>query len=451
MIKVSVIVPAYNAEKYLGRCLDSLIKQTLKDIEIIIIDDGSTDSTWNIIIEYQNRYQDIVKGHKNKRNIGTGSTRNVGLSLAQGDYIIFVDSDDWVSPDYCLKLWEKAIEEKADVVYCTAHQVDANGQVIFEMIPQYREMNLKDSINKRKGFIAGLHNTIAYWNQLVRCDIYTYSGYQAMEGAIFNEDYMLACLPFLCEKIAVIDTPLYFQERRSNSVFYSEKKKFNERVRAADRVLEMANALNIFENNKEEWEYLYIVMAFLNAIPEFLNRKLYHMCPMDLMNTAIKKISDRFPEFIHNKYLLISLFEEQVRFLRAFCEGTDSFYHFYFGGYASLNDVYSNKIIQLVESMADKRIAIWGAGLKGQAFLLKGHSGVNKNICWIIDINEDLWGENICGIPIVSFDMIREEVETVLVMNDNHFVDIKNRIDAEADTYSINLINLEEYLIYENE
>lgn len=451
MIKVSIIVPVHNGEKFLRRCLNSLVEQTLKDIEIIVIDDGSSDSTWNLIIEYQDKYQGKIRGYRNKINIGTGSTRNVGLSLAQGDYIIFVDSDDWVSLDYCERLWEKAIQENADVVYCTAHQVDANSNVIYEMIPPYKTMDLKDPVNKRKLLVDGIHNTIAYWNQLVRRDIYTCTGYRAMEGAVFNEDYMLACVPFLCEKIAVIDTPLYFQEKRSDSVFYSEKKKFDERVKAADHVLDMAKTLDIFQNNKEEWEYLYIVMIFLNSIPEFLNRKLYFVYPMDLMQKAVAKIAEKFPEFTDNKYLLISPFEESVKFLRVFCKGVDHFYQFYYGSYACLNEAYSDKISQLVNSMSVQKIAVWGAGLKGQAFLLKGHRGVNENIHWIVDINEKLWGKEICGIPIVSFDMIRDEVETILVMNYIHFMDIKSMVDEVADSHKINIINLEEYLIYGTE
>lgn len=448
MIKVSIIVPVYNGEKYLGRCLNSLVKQTLTDIEIIIIDDGSTDSTWNVIMEYRDRYQGKIRGHKNKVNIGTGSTRNVGLSLAQGDYIIFVDSDDWVSLDYCERLWEKAIEEKADVVYCTAHQVDSNMQVIFEMIPPYCQMDLKNPVNKKKAFVAGIHNTTAYWNQLVRREIYVDSGYRAMEGAVFNEDYMLACIPFLCGKIAVVDIPLYFQEKRSDSVFYSRKRKFNERVKAADHVLDMAKALNVFRDNKEEWEYLYIVMIFLNSVPEFLDRKLYHVYPMDLMHTAVAKITEKFPKFIDNKYLPISPFEQSVKFLRIFCKGADYFYQFYYGSYAWLNDVYSDKIIRFVENMSDQRIAIWGAGLKGQAFLLKRHPGVNEKIHWIIDINKEQWGREICGIPIVSFDRIKEEVQTIIVMNHIHFIDVRKQVTDLSASNNINVLDLEEYLLY---
>lgn len=446
--KVSVIIPVHNGGKYLSRCLDSLVKQTLETIEVIVIDDGSTDATWEIMIKYQNMFPHIIRIDKNEVNVGTGSTRNVGLSLATGKYIIFVDSDDWVSECFCEELLKKAVEEQADVVYCTAHQVDADGKVIFAMIPPYLDMDLRKAENRRKVFVAGIHNTIAYWNQLVRREIYLDTGYQAMEGAVFNEDYMLTCIPFLCQKIAVLDVPLYFQEKRMDSVFYCERKKFNERLRAADCVIKQAVSLGIFENNRDEWEYLYIVMTFLNAVPEFLNRTLYNVFPVELMQQAVAKIKGKFPDFMNNKYLLFTPFEQSVRFLRMFCKGTETFYNFYYGNYAQLNNVYTEKIVRLVKGISGKKIAIWGAGLKGQAFLLKKHQGVNENIKWIIDKNENLLGEKICDIPIVSFDMVKNDVEIILVMNYNHFVSIKNVIDMKAGTFRISIINFEEYLLY---
>ena len=95
MPKVSIIVPVYNEEKYLSTCLESLVKQTLDDIEIITIDDNSTDNSLNILLDYAWKYPNI-KVYHNEKNIGQGASRNRGLSLATGEYIGFADSDDYV-------------------------------------------------------------------------------------------------------------------------------------------------------------------------------------------------------------------------------------------------------------------------------------------------------------------------------------------------------------------
>lgn len=97
-MKVSVIVPVYNSEKYLRDCLDSLVNQTLKDIEIIVVDDASTDKSMEIIMEYKNKYPSMIKVFQNEQNKGQGASRNVGISLATGEYIGFLDSDDYVAP-----------------------------------------------------------------------------------------------------------------------------------------------------------------------------------------------------------------------------------------------------------------------------------------------------------------------------------------------------------------
>ena len=97
-MKVSVIIPVYNVEKYLCKCLDSVVNQTLRDIEIICVDDGSTDSSWEILKEYAQRDDRIKLIHK--ENGGLSSARNVAMQVAKGDYIGFIDSDDWIDLDF---------------------------------------------------------------------------------------------------------------------------------------------------------------------------------------------------------------------------------------------------------------------------------------------------------------------------------------------------------------
>lgn len=115
MVKVSVIIPVYNAEKYLEKCLDSVINQTLKEIEIICIDDCSTDNSYSILKEYIKKDNRIVV-FKNKTNHGAGYTRNVGLNFSKGEYIGFVDSDDYIDEKYYEELYNTAKKYDPDMV-----------------------------------------------------------------------------------------------------------------------------------------------------------------------------------------------------------------------------------------------------------------------------------------------------------------------------------------------
>ena len=115
MIKVSVIVPVYNAEKYLRKCLDSLLCQSLKEIEVIAVNDGSPDNCMNILDEYQMKYPQL-KVIDNVINKGIGYSRNIGIEAAEGEYLTFVDSDDYVNKTYCKKFYEYAKENDLDFV-----------------------------------------------------------------------------------------------------------------------------------------------------------------------------------------------------------------------------------------------------------------------------------------------------------------------------------------------
>lgn len=113
MPKVSIIVPVYNVEKYLSHCLDSLINQTLKDIEIIVVNDGATDNSPKIIEKYAQKDSRIRV--VNQKNQGLSGARNSGVKIANGDYISFVDSDDWLDVNFIEKLYSSAIKNNADI------------------------------------------------------------------------------------------------------------------------------------------------------------------------------------------------------------------------------------------------------------------------------------------------------------------------------------------------
>lgn len=131
MIKVSVIVPAYNAERYLSACLDSLVAQTLKDMEIIVINDGSSDYTASIIQEYQKKYKQIVF-IDNKQNMGIGKSRNIGLLKAKGKYIGFLDSDDYVSVDAYEKYYHFCEKNKLEFMYSHYYKVFSDKVKLFK-------------------------------------------------------------------------------------------------------------------------------------------------------------------------------------------------------------------------------------------------------------------------------------------------------------------------------
>ena len=139
-IKVSVIIPVYNASKYLRQCLDSIISQTLQEIEIICVDDGSTDNSLEILNEYQkldNRIKVLTQKHKRQ-----GVARNYGMSIAAGEYIGFVDSDDWCEPDMYEKLYQRAKETDSDITMCAVTTYNDNNSNEFSNSNTYANLDV---------------------------------------------------------------------------------------------------------------------------------------------------------------------------------------------------------------------------------------------------------------------------------------------------------------------
>ena len=141
MPKVSIIVPVYNVEKYLNRCIQSLLNQTLKDIEIIMVDDGSPDRCPQMCDNYAKKDNRIKVIHK--QNAGLGYARNSGLEIATGEYIAFVDSDDFVNSQMYETLYNNAVSTKADVVY-SGFRKEFNKNRFLNV----RECNIRTEYNK---------------------------------------------------------------------------------------------------------------------------------------------------------------------------------------------------------------------------------------------------------------------------------------------------------------
>ncbi len=165
-MKLSIIVPVYNVEHYLSQCLDSLVKQTIDDFEIIIVDDGSTDNSGEIAQRYAENYKNLIRLFL-KENGGQGSARNLGLKHACGEYVGFVDSDDWVDLDMYETMFKTAIKTTADIVICDMEDHFPNQAPIHYHISKSADKfsQTPSACNKlfRRSFIGDLRYLTDIW------------------------------------------------------------------------------------------------------------------------------------------------------------------------------------------------------------------------------------------------------------------------------------------------
>ncbi|MBP2046668.1 glycosyltransferase [Methanobacterium aggregans] len=236
-IKVSVVIPVYNVEKYLKQCLESLINQTLSEIEIICVNDGSTDGSLEILEEYTEK-DDRVRVI-NKKNGGIASARNRGMEFATGDYMGFVDSDDWIKLNMYEKLYENAQLYGSDIVMCSAHRFDdithETCDLPYFTLERFDE-TFDNSIftpDKTKDFFFDI--CVTPWNKLYKSKFLEETGVIFHEGLDFEDPLFFYETYLKASKLSLVRDFLYFYRvNRSGSFITSANERFFDIVEMFD-------------------------------------------------------------------------------------------------------------------------------------------------------------------------------------------------------------------------
>lgn len=247
MPKVSIIVPIYNVEQYLDRCMESLLKQTLKDIEIIMVDDGSPDNCQKMCDEYAKKDGRIKVVHK--KNAGLGMARNSGLEVATGEFVAFVDSDDFTDIDAYRSLYDKAQETHADVVYA-GFIMQNSDKTESECFVLDKEWNGKEIVSFLKSLIFDTlpdKETIwmSVWNGIYKREIIEKNSIRFLsEREYLSEDVLFhtMLLP-LCEKIVCIPKTFYHYCYNGTSLTHCnfKREKIASNIKLYEKLVEISH------------------------------------------------------------------------------------------------------------------------------------------------------------------------------------------------------------------
>lgn len=301
MCKVSIIVPVYNSREYLESCLDSLVNQTLKDIEIILINDGSTDDSLEIIQSYALRYPNLIK-YQTVKNNGQGSARNYGISLAQGKYLGFIDSDDYIDKKMFEILYNYAEAGNYDLVVCPYYRVDEQGNIL------NIEMNhiSPNRININTGPVNKLFKR-ALWNEY---------GVSFSENLWYEDLEAILEYIFISKKIGYINDyiPYYYIQHENSSI-----NQYSSRVNDIFQVLENIYAFleknNLLESYRDEIEYCYIMQLVFGHLSRcatevsFIKRHQY-------IQETKRYLIEKFPNYYQNKYFKVANLKNNALFLK---------------------------------------------------------------------------------------------------------------------------------------
>lgn len=284
LVKISVIVPVYNTENYLKECIDSLKKQTFKDFEVLFIDDGSTDQSLSILKQNQEKNFFIYT----KENGGQATARNLGIRKARGEYLTFVDSDDFIAFDMLEILYQKAKEKDADLVISDLKKVQGEKQTVFSNYFEVKKEKNKNYMVSHMGPVARLYKKELF----IKNQIFF------KEHVIYEDLASLPLLGIYAKKIEVIKKPYYFYRIREGSTM--KQKKYHKKLEDIFIVMEnLKEEMQKRSKNKyqEELEYLFTEHLLYSAYLRFLS---YHK--KENLQKIKKIMKENYPHFYKNIY-----------------------------------------------------------------------------------------------------------------------------------------------------
>ena len=322
MVKVSIIVPVYNVEEYLERCLNSLINQTLKNIEIIVVNDGTKDNSQLIIdkfVKIDSRVKSFIKP-----NGGLSDARNYGLKYAKGEYIGFVDSDDYVDYDMYKMMYEKAKEKGYDMVVCDLNYVFDN-KIVFCSSKVNKDLYNKEQIKEK---MVNFYPTA--WNKIYKKEII--DKVEFTKGIWYEDvDFLYRLLPNV-NSIGIVRKPLYQYVQRNGSITSIFNEKLFDHIKIWDNILKNYKKNKKYNEYKNEIEYCYVKYLYGTMIKGLIKSRNVEML-LKGIEQSIKKVNMEFPNYKKNKYmrkisfknLYLLLFETNIvkRIIVGWCKKND--------------------------------------------------------------------------------------------------------------------------------
>lgn len=327
-MKISIIVPVYNMAKdgKLNYCLDSLINQTIADYEIIAVNDASTDNSLDILYDYQSRYPEKFKVITYERNRHQGGARNEGLKVAKGEWIGFIDSDDWVSPDYFKTCVETGEREGADMVgtnYTITHEHSFNVNSV-----------LSSHASKPYGVLDKEHRQALLFDpgslvmKIYRREIIFDNNLSFPEDMFYEDNAVGTVWMMYAHKYVLAEGPLYYYYMRPDSTIHTvTKDRSLDRIKASEITVSEMKARGFFDEYKDEIEANYIRLNIVNTLFGYM----ISCRPREysFVKSMKKKILNTFPDFRSNKYYASIPDEEQQRMLNLFMKNSFAFYLYY--------------------------------------------------------------------------------------------------------------------------
>lgn len=313
-MKLSIIVPVYNmaADGKLAYCMDSLVNQTISDYEIIAVDDCSTDDSLAVLKGYEQRFPDKVHVIHSEVNKHQGGAKNIGLRAAKGEWIGFIDSDDWIAPDMYERLIGRAKETGADVVGCDYCLTEEHSMKVGQIVPNNKssQSGLLDSDKRRSLILDGGSLVVKIFKRsmILEKELWFPENIFYEDNAVGNSYLVLA------KHFEYIEEPMYYYYQHDTSTVHTfSEKRCEDRMDAGRLMLQEAKRHGYYEEFVPELEYSFTLLFYINTLFTYMagvNRKKY-----GFVRSMGKEMKRTFPDFEKNPYYQERTHEEEKKLI----------------------------------------------------------------------------------------------------------------------------------------
>ena len=290
MIKLSIIIPVYNVEEYLSECLDSILGQKYKDLEIILIDNNSTDDSLKLAKTYKKKHPKLIKVLKCE-TWGAAAARNLGVKKAKGKYIWFIDSDDYIEKGAIKKLIDTAEKNNSDIVTIAVRRVYEDGKT-----------NILTAVNTKKPDWKKRYIMYGFppFQNLYKRDFWV-KNLEFPEGMIHEDMAILSAAVLYTNNVSCVDKVLYNYRQRKNSVLHQEgwNPHSLDIFRALDVLLERFKNAGKFEEYYNELEYFFVWNLLIDSAKDFYG----HSAGKEGQKRTREMLKNLFPKWRKNHYL----------------------------------------------------------------------------------------------------------------------------------------------------
>lgn len=435
MIKVSIIVPIYNVEQYLEKCLESLVNQTLKDIEIILVNDASPDNSDLIMKKYADKYSNIINIFL-KENLCLGGARNKGVEQASGEYITFVDSDDYLDLDYCERMYQEATRTDSDMAYGLFAMVNEEEQISSERLLYPIEFSGAITDGKRCGF---LNKGVFACGKLFKTSTWKENNIEFPEHLKYEDAPTVPVFLMYAQSCCYVEGARYYYLKRTDSIMNSiNEGHHSDAQKTALLLLERMKQRGFYNKYKEAIDQCVVERYYSVYLRRCLS--MYDEIPYENIRTTQKEILEWYPNYKENKYYYSFVGEDRMRmgisqistelayvWEKSYCKQMIHDIEINKAWYLPFYQINKDKITKCLEKYApNNKIYVSGNKGKKEAFLFY----ISQEFPQIqyIDIKDNQENQIDCAIGI----------------NPSACLGILNLL--KANQMQIPLINLEDYL-----